>query len=287
MKMHDKTVGLFGKYGAIEVESALSNVKALLRSFGAEVLLGDTTAAEIRGERILNTEQYRELDFAVIVGGDGTLLHAARSLAPFKVPIIGINLGRLGFLTDIPADEIALGLQAIKDGAYRIEERAMLKIRVIERDKTEQVFLSLNDAVISKGDTGRLIELSIKVDGEFVSKTRSDGLIISTPTGSTAYALSAGGPIIEPTLPVVVVVPICPHTLSNRPIILSQDSTISISDIQLTENYATLAIDGIIVKTLDGSEIVKTSKAEHALQLIRIDKHNYFEALRTKLGWTS
>ena len=285
--MRDKTIGLFGKYGAAEVESVLDNVKALLTDFGAQVLLGDTTAAEISGERILNTDQYRQLDFAIIVGGDGTLLHAARSLAPFKVPIVGINLGRLGFLTDLPADEIEQGIRAIKDGAYRIEQRAMLDTRVINADQSEQVFTSLNDTVISKGDTGRLIEFSIEVDDDFVSKTRSDGLIISTPTGSTAYALSAGGPIIEPTLSVMVMVPICPHTLSNRPIILHQNSVISISDIQLTENYATLAIDGIIVKTLDGSETVNISQAEHDLQLIRMENHNHFEALRAKLGWSS
>ena len=285
--MQDKTIGLFGKYGASEVESALTSVKTLLTDFGAKVLLGDTTAAEIRGERILDTEQYSQLDFAVIVGGDGTLLHAARTLAPFKVPLVGVNLGRLGFLTDIPASEIELGMLAIKEGDYRIEQRAMLKTRVIENNRTEQIFISLNDAVISKGDTGRLIELCINVDGDFVSKTRSDGLIIATPTGSTAYALAAGGPIVEPTLPVVVMVPICPHTLSNRPIILNQSSCISISEIQLTDNHATLAIDGIIVKTLDGNETIEISQAEHSLQLIRIDKHSHFEALRAKLGWSS
>jgi NAD+ kinase len=285
--MHNKIVGLFGKYGASEVEFALTKVKNQLADFGARVLLGDTTAAEITGERILDIEQYSELDFAIIVGGDGTLLHAARSLAPFKVPIVGINLGRLGFLTDIPANEIKQGLQALIDGDYRIEERAMLQTTVVKEGGGIHAFLSLNDAVISKGDTGRLIEMSIQVDGEFVSRTRSDGLIISTPTGSTAYALAAGGPIIEPTLPVFVLVPICPHTLSNRPIILNQLSTIQIFDIQLTDNHATLAVDGIIVQILDGSETIEINQAEYALKLIRIDKHNHFEALRGKLGWTS
>lgn len=285
--MHNKIVGLFGKYGASEVEFALTKVKNQLADFGAKVLLGDTTAAEITGERILDTEQYGELDFAIIVGGDGTLLHAARSLAPFKVPIVGINLGRLGFLTDIPANEIKQGLQALIDGDYRIEERAMLQTTVVKEGEGNHAFFSLNDAVISKGDTGRLIEMSVQVDDEFVSRTRSDGLIISTPTGSTAYALAAGGPIIEPTLPVFVLVPICPHTLSNRPIILNQLSTIQIFDIQLTDNRATLAVDGIIVQTLDGSETIEINQAEHVLKLIRIDKHSHFEALRDKLGWTS
>lgn len=285
--MHFNTVGLFGKYGSTKVESALDRVKKVLASFGAEVLLGDTTAAEISGERILSFEQYSELDFAVVVGGDGTLLHAARSLAPFKVPIVGINLGRLGFLTDIPANEIQSGLQAIKEGKYRIEARDMLRTTVIAENKAPTAYLSLNDTVISKGDTGRLIGMSIYVEDIFVSKTRSDGLIVATPTGSTAYALSAGGPIIEPTLPVVVLVPICPHTLSDRPIILDQNSTISIKIIELTDSHATLAVDGIIAQTLSGKETIEISRADQSLQLIRIDQHNHFEALRVKLGWSS
>jgi len=285
--MHNKIVGLFGKYGSSNVELALNTVRTLLTEAGAKILLGDTTAAEIRGERILDTEQYRELDFAIVVGGDGTLLHAARSLAPFRVPIVGINLGRLGFLTDIPAEEIKQGLQAVINGDYRIEERAMIQTTVYKQDEGIHAHLSLNDTVISKGDAGRLIEMSIHVEDEFVSRTRSDGLIVSTPTGSTAYALAAGGPIVEPTLPVFVLVPICPHTLSNRPIILNQQSTIRISDIQLTDNHATLAVDGIIVQTLTGGETIEINLAEHALKLIRIDKHSYFESLRVKLGWTS
>ena len=163
----------------------------------------------------------------------------------------------------------------------------MLQTSVIRRDQRIDSFLSLNDAVISKGDTGRLIDMSIQVDGVFVSRTRSDGLIIATPTGSTAYALAAGGPIIEPTLPVHVLVPICPHTLSNRPIILNQDSSICICDVQMADSRATLAVDGIIVHTLDGSEQIEISRAEPELRLIRIDQHNHFEALRVKLGWTS
>jgi NAD+ kinase len=285
--MHNKIVGLFGKYGSADVELALTTVKDLLTEVGAHVLLGDTTAAEISGERILDTEQYHELDFAIVVGGDGTLLHAARSLAPFKVPIVGVNLGRLGFLTDIPANEIRLSLEAVIDGDYRIEERAMIQTTVFTEADGINAYLSLNDTVISKGDTGRLIEMSIHIGDEFVSRTRSDGLIVSTPTGSTAYALAAGGPIVEPTLPVFVLVPICPHTLSNRPIILNQQNTIKISDIQLTDNHATLAVDGIIVQILDGGETIEINLAEHALRLIRIDKHSHFEALRVKLGWTS
>lgn len=285
--MQHNTIGLFGKYGSTELDATLANVKNLLEDIGAQVLLGDTTATEISGERLLTTEQYQTLDYAVVIGGDGTLLHAARALAPFKVPIVGINLGRLGFLTDIPANEIQAGLLAIQQGAYRIEKRAMLETTVHDTHGRTHKHLALNDAVISKGDTGRLLEMKVHINGDFVSRMRSDGLIIATPTGSTAYALSAGGPIIEPTLSVFVMVPICPHTLSNRPIILSQRSTITISHIQEKDRHASLIIDGIIVQTLSGNETLTMKKARHNLKLIRLDRHNHFEALRLKLGWMS
>ncbi len=285
--MHNKTVGLFGKYGSTQVEETLNEVKRQLESYGATVLLGDTTATEISGERVLGNRGYQALDYAIVVGGDGTLLHAARTLATYQTPIIGINLGQLGFLTDIPAGEIQTGLAAIRDGHYQIEHRAMLETAIIRNDENIFVGISLNDVVISKGDTGRLLEMRIEVDGQFVSKTRSDGLIFSTPTGSTAYALSAGGPIISPTLPVWVMVPICPHTLSNRPIILGKESQIMISEMTLQDNTANLALDGIIHGVIQPDDRVIINTAKETLPLIRIQTHNHFEALRSKLGWSS
>lgn len=285
--MQYKTVGLFGKYGAKEAESTLIRVKDILTSFGASVLLGDTTATEISGQRLLEPSQFETLEFAIVIGGDGTLLHAARSLAPYNVPIVGINLGKLGFLTDIPVDEMLMGLTSIKDGAYRIENRAMLETTVIDNHGKTQQYIALNDAVISKGEAGRLLEMRVDVDEIFVTKMRSDGLIIATPTGSTAYAMAAGGPVVEPTLSVFTLVPICPHTLSNRPIILNQSSIITIRDIYDADNHATLAIDGIIVQTIKRNQTITLQRSEHSLKLIRLDKHNYFEALRHKLGWMS
>ncbi len=281
------TVGLFGKYASNSVEAPLLKVKALLESYGATVLLGDSTSTDLTNLQMLATAtDYQSLDFAVVVGGDGTLLHAARALAPYCVPIVGINLGRLGFLTDIPADEIEQGIKAIKNGQYTIEKRTMLRTELLSNDEAPNQFISLNDTVVSKGDSGRLIEVDIHVDGVFVSRTRSDGMIIATPTGSTAYALSAGGPIIEPTLHVLAIVPISPHTLSHRPIIINQHSVIDISLIDLDDNQAVLTTDGVVRRHLKHNDTLKIRNADVELMLMRINDHNHFEALRSKLGWS-
>ncbi len=285
--MQNKTVGLFGKYDDSSIETTLEQVRQLLKSFGATVLLGDTTAAEISGARVLDHSDYQQLDYAIVIGGDGTLLHTARALAQYEVPIIGVNRGTLGFLADIPATDIEENLLAIKDGKYRIESRSMLQTTVERDGEVLHQSVSLNDAVISKGDTGRLIEMSIHVNGEFVSKARSDGLIISTPTGSTAYSLAAGGPIIEPNLSVLLMVQICPHTLSSRPILLNKESVITLTDLGLTDKHATITADGIHQCDLTGEETIRIQNATERLSLIRINASNHFEALRTKLGWSS
>lgn len=284
--MDKLTVGLFGKYASNSVEVPLLKVKALLETYGATVLLGDSTSKDLSTLQMLATpDNYQSLDFAVVIGGDGTLLHAARVLAPCSVPIVGINLGRLGFLTDIPVDEIERGIRAIKNGQYTIEKRTMLRTELLSNDEAPNQFISLNDTVVSKGDSGRLIEVDIHVDGVFVSRTRSDGMIIATPTGSTAYALSAGGAIIEPTLHVLTIVPISPHTLSHRPIIINQHSVIDISLIDLDDNQAILNTDGIVRRHLKHHDTLKICNAEVELMLMRIHNHNHFETLRSKLGW--
>ncbi len=285
--MDKKTVGLFGKYASNSVEVSLLKVKALLEGYGETVLMGDSTSSDLTDLQLLATpEDYKSLDYAVVVGGDGTLLHAARALAPYSVPVVGINLGRLGFLTDIPADEIEEGIKAIREGNFSLENRTMLQTEVINDGKTSSQYTSLNDVVISKGGTGRLIEVDIHVNGMFVSRTRSDGMIIATPTGSTAYALSAGGPIVEPTLRVLTIVPISPHTLSHRPIIINQNSVIDISLVDMEDNLATMTTDGIVHRRLQHDDTIRIQNAEVELQLMRIHNHSHFEALRSKLGWS-
>ncbi len=285
--MNITKIGLFGKFNDNSVADAITIVKGFLERKQLTVLLGNTTSSEIAGDRI--DEQGLaigdQIDIAIVVGGDGTLLHVARLLAEQGVPAIGINLGRLGFLTDISFSDLETGIGAILNGQYAIEKRTMLQCTT---SKDEQVVFSgcaLNEIVLSKGNTGRVIEFEIRVNGNYVSQIRSDGLILATPTGSTAYALSAGGPIIYPDLSVICMSPICPHTLSNRPIILDENNTIEISAVETSESQANLALDGVLSYQVTGDETITISKAPKKLKLIRIEGFNHFETLYSKLGW--
>lgn len=199
--------------------------------------------------------------------------------------MVGVNLGRLGFLTDIPQGDLESNLDALMAGRYRVEQRTLLKTSVLRSGELVYEGISLNDAVVSKGNTGRLIEFETRIDGRFVNQTRSDGLIIATPTGSTAYSLSAGGPIMYPTLSCLSIAPICPHTLSNRPIIISDDAEVELVALKTPETHANLALDGLIVHELAGDETIRLTGADNKLSMIRIEPHDHFEVLRTKLGW--
>ena len=285
--MNITNIGLFGKFNDNSVADAITTVKGFLERKQLSVLLGNTTSSEIPGDRI--DEQGLavgdQIDLAIVVGGDGTLLHVARLLADQGVPAIGINLGRLGFLTDISFSDLETGIGAILNGQYAIEKRTMLQCTTY---KDEQVVFSghaLNEIVLSKGNTGRVIEFEIRVNGNYVSQIRGDGLILATPTGSTAYALSAGGPIIYPDLSVICMSPICPHTLSNRPIILDENNTIEITAVETCESQANLALDGVLSYQVTGDETITISKAKKKLKLIRIKGFNHFETLYSKLGW--
>ncbi len=285
--MQIEKVGLFGKFNDSSVNSAVVDVKNLLEKHRLNVLFDTSTAADIDGRRLdQHHPDLRQLiDLAIVVGGDGTMLGAARTLARHQVPAIGVNLGRLGFLTDIALQDFDHAIQAILTGRYREEKRTLLQATVYRNAEICYHGIALNDTVISKGNSGRLIEFETRVNGQFVSHTRSDGLIVSTPTGSTAYSLSAGGPIIYPTLPILSMTPICPHTLSNRPIVLDENAVIEISALSCPETPANLALDGLIVSRLCGDEVVALQKAKDKLCMLRIESHNHFEALHSKLGW--
>ncbi len=282
-----KNIGLFGKFHDSSVADAVVEVKQFLEARGLIVLLGNTTSAEIEGERLDDQDSSAAeiLDLAVVVGGDGTMLNVARMLSDYAVPAIGVNLGRLGFLTDISLSDIENSFLAILNSEFTIEHRTMLQCRIVDDGKEIFKGTALNDIVVSKGNTGRLIEFETRVNGQRASHPRSDGIILATPTGSTAYALSAGGPIIYPDLPVISMSPICPHTLSNRPIILDEKAEISITSIEAPEAPAILTIDGVLCCEIHGSEDIQVTSAPKKLQLVRINGFNYFETLQSKLGW--
>ena len=229
-----KSIGLFGRYQDAAVKATLNNIREHLEQRGCTVLLGDTTHQEIQGLRIGESGQSlaEAIDLGVVVGGDGTMLHVASALAQVDLPVIGINMGRLGFLTDIPADRFAADIDLMLSGDFEIEERMMIKAGFVRQGELQDERLALNDVVLSKGATGKMIEFDTRVLGETIGRTRGDGVIVATPTGSTAYALSAGGPILHPLLPAIVLTPICPHTLGQRPIVLDGHSEIEIEFVE-------------------------------------------------------
>lgn len=291
--MHSQfhTIGIFGKYKDSSVSDTIAALTKFLEQRRIRVLLGETTAESIQGTRSEHIPQgdiRRVIDLAIVVGGDGTMLNASRILAEYGVPVIGVNLGRLGFLTDISVQTMIPDLTKIFAGEYLIESRMLLDVRIIEKHATsgEPIrFSALNDVVVSKGDPARLIDLQIHVDNEFVTSLRGDGVIVSTPTGSTAYALSAGGPILHPLIPAMSVVPICPHGLTNRPIVLHGTSTVEVSGSESTSDQMHLAIDGHFQHHLHHEDRVTIRRAAHGVQLIRTRGHNHYASLRSKLGW--
>ncbi|MEC9370943.1 MAG: NAD(+)/NADH kinase [Pseudomonadota bacterium] len=285
--MQISSVGLFGRYKDPDVSSALDAVRKHLENRNISVYIGDTTADNITGTRIEDSglPVGETIDLAVVVGGDGTMLHVARSLASYALPMIGINLGRLGFLTDLSADRMHEGMDELLRGEFTVEERIMLQIQISNGRDNLNESVALNDVTLSKGNTGRMIEFDTHVNSEPVGRTRGDGVIISTPTGSTAYALSAGGPILHPLLPAIVFAPICPHTLGHRPMVLDDSSIIELEILDLAGADGNVFIDGLKQLAVSGNEIIRISRAETVTRMVRINSHNHFTTLRSKLGW--
>lgn len=280
------TVGLVGKYNNQGMGVSVRALAAFLHARGHEVLLACQTAEHL-GIEDFPTRNLHELaagsDVVVVLGGDGTMLSIARELAPNGVPLIGVNQGRLGFLTDITIDHMLEAIAEILSGQYVAEERILLNGQV--RRGSELVFEStaFNDVVVGKGGTGRLIDLKIAINSEFVYSQRADGLVVASPTGTTAYALSSGGPIMHPTLEAVAMVPICPHTLSARPIVVSSHSRI---EIQLTyADDARVHFDGQIYFDLHSGDRVWITRAVHPVTLLHPHSYSYYDTLRQKLHW--
>ena len=285
--MQISSVGLFGRYKDPDVGTTLDALRKHLENRDISVYIGDTTADNISGTRIEDSglSVAETIDLAVVVGGDGTMLHVARSLASYALPMIGINLGRLGFLTDLSADRMYEGLDELLRGEFTVDERIMLQVQISNGRDNLNESIALNDVTLSKGNTGRMIEFETHVNSEPVGRTRGDGVIISTPTGSTAYALSAGGPILHPLLPAIVFAPICPHTLGHRPMVLDDSSIIELEILDLAGADGNVFIDGLKKLAVSGNEIIRISRAETVTRMVRINSHNYFTALRSKLGW--
>lgn len=280
-------IGIVGRFDRRNVADTLDRLLQYLERRGVSVTLDERSATSLQNVRFPVApldDLGRNSDLVVILGGDGTLLHASRILAPQGVPLIGINLGQLGFLTDIPAQSMEQMLGQVLDGEYIEEKRALLSARIARKNE-EWVggIQALNDVVLTKGERGSMIDLEVFVDGQFVYNLRADGLIVATPTGSTAYALSSGGPIVHPGLGALLLVPICPHTLSNRPVVLSDRSQVEV--ILRKGEGAFVNFDVQDQMMLSPGDCMTVGLAGNSVRLLHPSGHNYFAMLREKLRW--
>jgi NAD+ kinase len=257
------------------------------RRRGSEVLVDQSTAdaAGSPGRVLPDLKALgREAQLLVVFGGDGTILRVARGLDGAKLPIVGVNAGRLGFLTDVPAHQLDQALQKIWEGRVQVETRPLIDVTVRAGGR-EQRFRALNDVTITRGAESRMIELDVRVDGDTLTHYRSDGLIISSPTGSTAYSLSAGGPIVHPTAKVFALTPICPHTLSNRSVIVSFDSKIEVK--ALTPKMAMVATaDGQVSVEIRQGDTLTVRRSRRSVRLLHLEGTSFFDTLRRKLHWS-
>ncbi len=286
MKSAFQTVALIGKYMNPETREQVVALARFLGERQVGVFIEEKTAqhSNIKGYTTLQMNAIGAYaDLAIVLGGDGTMLTVARALVDYKIPLVGVNRGRFGFLTDINSDHMLESVAAILNGVFDTEQRILLEA-CIERDGTTvgQGY-ALNDVVVNKNGLARLIELEIHIDGHFVQKQRSDGLIVATPTGTTAYSLSAGGPILYPTLDAIALVPICPHTLSNRPIAISSASEVLIQVVHAED--ASVHLDGQMKMALQPGDRVRVKRAKNTITLLHPPEHNHFDVLREKLHW--
>jgi NAD+ kinase len=281
-----KHIALVGKTHAHQSRQVLLEIAQFISGLGCEVSFEAQTASHngINGYEALGAAAIgKHCDLAVVVGGDGTMLGIARELAPFGVPLVGVNQGRLGFITDIALSDYKSALPAILQGEYDEERRALMQA-CVERDG-HKVFnsLALNDVVLNRGATAGMIEVRVEVDGHFVANQRADGLIVSSATGSTAYSLSAGGPLIHPSIGGWVIVPIAPHTLSNRPIVLSDQSEIALK--LVSGRDASANFDMHSLATLLHGDRILVSRSKYAVCFLHPKGWSYYDTLRKKLHW--
>ena len=286
-----RRVGVVAKAGSVEAMAATRELVDWLRRRDLEVALDEVSLAAAGGgrgaagadETTLRFDPAGRYDLVVVLGGDGTLLSVARSVAP-DVPIFGVNVGNLGFLTEISRAELYPSLVKVLDGDFAIEERVLLDAELHRAAGGSSTFRVLNDAVVTKGAQARIIELTLRVDSNLVARFRSDGLIVATPTSSTTYNLSAGGPIVYPLLPVVVLTPICPHALTLRPVVVPSSSAIEVT-LETRGEEVILSLDGQEGCPLAGGDTVAIRRAEAPVKLVKVSGRTFYDSLRGKLRW--
>jgi len=283
-----KHIGIVTKTATPAVREALLSVVGVLNARGLEIFVDlPTNMNPVPGHYHLASDGDLpgDCDLVISLGGDGTLLQAASMIFPHDVPLVGVNLGRLGFLADFTRSNITSGLDAVLDGRYLSEERAVLGCNIVRDNAVIASENGLNDVVVQKWNTARLITLDTYLDGKFLHSQRADGMIVSTPTGSTAYALSGGGPILDPSIDALVLVPICPHTLTNRPIVVSNTALIEIHVDTEREEKSRVTCDGNSVQELLPGDHVRVFQQEQSITLLHPADHDHYATLRAKLHW--
>jgi NAD+ kinase len=278
-----RRIGVVAKRSSREAIQSAHELARWLDERDVEVALDEVSVRAGDADSAATFDSSGNYDLVIVLGGDGTLLSVARSL-PEGTPILGVNMGHLGFLTEVKRTEMFQVLESLFSGDLELEERAMMDVELRRRSGSVSRFQVLNDAVIGKSALARIVELTLKVDGHLVARYRADGLIVSTPTGSTAYNLSAGGPIIEPGLPLVVVTPICPHTLSQRPIVIPSRCRIEVT-LETPHEEVYLTLDGQEGKNMEFGDKVIVSPASRRVQLVKTPGRTFYDSLRGKLHW--
>ena len=284
-----KSVGIIAKSNDKLVFETVRSLHDFLREMGVEIRVDKNAqhcVADTKAPCIDVTAMHKEIDLAIVVGGDGTLLAAAHSMVAHDIPIVGINRGRLGFLTDILPENMHEDLGQVLSGDYFQENRTALIATLSRGDEQLAQCLAVNDVVVHARDVVRMIELETRINDEFLNALRADGLIVSTPTGSTAYALSGGGPIVHPSVAATLLVPICPHTLSNRPIAVDENSRIEIVYSQHNELPGIASVDGQMNSEIIAGDRIIIERAPNPLKLLQPKSYSFFNVLRKKLNWS-
>ena len=282
-------VGLVGRSRQEGLQELLDELLTLLALHAEEVMLEDRFGAVVGRDSTLMTrdEIGARADLVIVLGGDGSMLSAARTMARFETPVLGINRGRLGFLTDISPDEAGELVPAVLEGRYEREERFLVDVSVEREGRVVARADALNDVVVNSGTSAQMIEFELSIDGEFVYRQRADGLIVATPTGSTAYSLSGGGPIMHPSLDAIVLVPMFPHALSSRPIVVQGNSVIRLDVLARNRIHPPVTSDGQVNMTARPGDSVLIRKKPHRLTLLHPLGHSFYASCRDKLRWST
>jgi NAD+ kinase len=284
--MKIKNIGIVSKPKKAEIREIVPQLVEWLHKRDIEVSFDKETGSILESSEkcLTRNELPGKVDLLIVLGGDGTLLAAARALYRHEVPIFAVNLGDLGFLTVITRDEMYAALEGVLSGNYRSERRVQIEGELVRADEVLSTFRALNDVVLNKGAIARIQDFEVYADGEFISNYKSDGLIVSTPTGSTAYSLAAGGPVVSPSVEAFIVTPICAHTLTNRPLVLRDSANIEIV-VKSQREAAYLTVDGQVGIATHSEDIIRVRKSDSVVELIQPPQRNYYEILRQKLKW--